>query len=71
MIGDTWSPIAAMRDLNYFLAAYSKHKEILHQLDFIGLFLQANVKHILYVQVDRRFVHGRVGVGGGGGERYL
>ena len=36
IIGYTWSPTASMRILNYFLVDYSKHKSILHQLDFIG-----------------------------------
>ena len=41
MIGDTWSPTASMRTLKYFLADAEKHKAIVHQLDFIGAFLQA------------------------------
>ena len=44
MIGDTWSPTASMRTLKYFLADEAKHKARVHQLDFIGAFLQANVK---------------------------
>ena len=44
-IGDTWSPTASMRNLKYFLAYYFKHKEKVNQLFFIGVFLQANVKH--------------------------
>ena len=44
-IGDTWDPTASMRTLKYSLEDSSKHKEIVHQLDFIGAFLQANVKH--------------------------
>ena len=46
IIGDTWDPIASMRTLKYLLANSSKHKSRLHQLDFIGSFLQYNVKHI-------------------------
>ena len=38
MNGDTWSPTASMRTLNYFLADASKNKAILHQLDFIVAF---------------------------------
>ena len=45
MIGDTWSPTASTRNLNYLLVDNSKHKAIVHQLGFIGKFLQANVKH--------------------------
>ena len=44
MVGDTWSPTASMRTLKYFLADVTKHKAIVHQLDFIVAFLQAKVK---------------------------
>ena len=40
-IGDTWSPTASMRTLKYFLADAAKHKERVHQIDFIGVLLQA------------------------------
>ena len=39
MVGDTWSPIASMSTLKYFLADEAKHKARVHQLDFIGAFL--------------------------------
>ena len=45
LVGDTWSPTASMRTLKYFLADATKHKSIVHQLDFIGAFLQAKVKN--------------------------
>ena len=45
MIGDTWSPKSSMSTLKYLLAYASKHKSRVKQLDFIGVFLQANVKH--------------------------
>ena len=45
MVGDTWSPTASMRNLKYFLADATKHREIFHQLDFIGAFLQAKVNN--------------------------
>ena len=45
MIGDTWSSTASMRTLKYFLADPAKHKARVHQLDFIGAFLQAKVKN--------------------------
>ena len=45
MIGDTWSPTASMRTLKHFLADAAKHKARVHQLDFIGAFLQDNVKN--------------------------
>ena len=43
MVGDTWSPTASMRTLNYFLADAAKHKSRVHQLYFIGALLQAKV----------------------------
>ena len=55
MIGDTWSPTASMRTLNYFLADAEKHKARVHQLDFIGAFLQANVKNRVFVKLDMRY----------------
>ena len=45
MVGDTWSTTAYMRTLKYFLADAAKHKARVHQLDFIGAFLQAKVKN--------------------------
>ena len=55
MIGDTWSPTASMRTLKYFLADAAKHKSRVHQLDFIGAFLQANVKNRVFVKLDMRY----------------
>ena len=43
MVGDTWSPTASMRTLKYFLADAAKHKAIVNQIYFIGVFLQAKV----------------------------
>ena len=54
MVGDTWSPTASMRTLNYFLADAAKHKARVHQIDFIGAFLQANVKNKVFVKLDMR-----------------
>ena len=48
MVGDNFSPTASMRALNYFLADAAKHKERVHQLYFIGAFLQANVKNRVF-----------------------
>ena len=45
IIGDTWSPTASMITLKFLFADNSKHKAIVHQLNFIGAFLRANVKH--------------------------
>ena len=55
MIGDTWSPTASMSNLNYVLADAFNHKAIVYQLDFIGAFLKANVKHIVFVKLDSRY----------------
>ena len=48
IVGDTWSPTASMRTLKYFLVDAPKHKARVHQLDFIGAFLQAKVLCILW-----------------------
>ena len=56
MVGDTWSPTASMRNLKYFLADAAKHKARVHQLDFIGAFLQAKVKNRVFVKLDMRYV---------------
>ena len=55
MVGDTWSPTASMMTLKYFLADAAKHKARVHQLDFIGEFLQAKVKNIVFVKLDIRY----------------
>ena len=55
MVGDTWSPTASMRTLKYFLADKAKHKARVHQLDFIGAFLQAKVNNRVFVKVDMRY----------------
>ena len=45
IVGDTWSPTDFMGTLKYFLADAAKHKARVHQLDFIGAFLQAKLKN--------------------------
>ena len=55
MVGDTWSPTASMRTVKYFLLDAAKHKARVHQLDFIGVFLQAKVKNIVFVKLDIRY----------------
>ena len=55
MNGDTWSPTASMRTLKYFLEDAEKNKARFHQLDFIGTFLQANVKNRVFVKLDMRY----------------
>ena len=44
-----------MRTLKYLLADAAKHKSRVHQLDFIGSFLQANVKNRVFVNLDMRY----------------
>ena len=48
MVGDNWSPTASMRTLKYFLSYAAKHKSRVHQLDFIGAFLQAKVNNRVF-----------------------
>ena len=55
MVGDNWSPTASMRTLKYFLADVAKHKARVHQLDFIGLFLQAKVKNKVFLKLEMRY----------------
>ena len=52
IIGDTWDPTASMRTMNYFLEDSVNHKARLHQLDCIGVFLQANVKQRVFLNLD-------------------
>ena len=54
MIGYTWSPTASMRNLKYFLADSAEYKARVHQLDFIGTFLQSNVNKRVFVKFDMR-----------------
>ena len=44
-----------MMTMKYFLAYAAKHKAIVHQLDFIGEFLQAKVKNRVFVELDMRY----------------
>ena len=55
MIGDTWSPTASMRTLKYLLADVAKHKAKVHQLDFIGTFLQDKVNNRVFVELDMSY----------------
>ena len=57
MVGDTWSPTASMSTLKYFLADAAKHKAGVHQLEFIGAFLQAKVKNRVFVKLDIRYTY--------------
>ena len=51
----TWSPISSMRTLKYFLAYATKQKTRVHQLYFIGAFLQEKVKNRKLVKLDIRY----------------
>ena len=55
LAGDNWSPTASMRTLKYFLADATKYKARVHQLDFIGAFLQAKVKNRVFIKLDSRY----------------
>ena len=55
LVGDTWSSTASMRTLKYFLADADKHTTRVHQLYFIGEFLQTKVKNIVFVKLDSRY----------------
>ena len=55
LVGDTWSPTAFMRTLKYFLEYATKHKARVHQLDFIGAFLQEKVKNRVFVKLYIRY----------------
>ena len=55
LVGDTWSPTTSMRTLKHFLADATKHKARVHQLYFIGAFLQAKFKNRVFVKLDSRY----------------
>ena len=55
LIGDTWSPTHFTRTLKYFQADYFKHKARVHQLDFIGAFLQTKVKNRVFVNLGSNY----------------
>ena len=55
LVGDTWSPTASMRTLKYLLADATKHKARVHQLYFIGAFLQVKVNNRLFVEFNSRY----------------
>ena len=55
MVGDTWSPKSSTRNLKYFLADVTKYKASVHQLYFIGAFLQAKVKNRVFFKLDIRY----------------
>ena len=44
-----------MGNLKYFLADAVKHKARVHQLYFIGIFVQAKVKNRVFVKLDIKY----------------
>ena len=55
LVTDTWSPTASMRTLKYFLEDETKHKARVHQLDSIGVLLQAKANNRVFVKLDSRY----------------
>ena len=53
--GDTWHTTESMRTLQYFLAYAFNNKARVQQLDLIREFLQANIKHRVFVNFDSRY----------------
>ena len=57
LVGDTWSPTASMMALKYVLADAAKHKARVHQLDFIGAFLQEIFKNRAFMKLGSRYTY--------------
>ena len=55
LIGETWSPTASMRTLKYIPEHAVKKKVRVNQLDFIGSFLQKNIKNRVFMKLNRRY----------------
>ena len=55
LVGYTWSPTAYMSTLEYFLSDTANHKARVHQLYFIGAFLQEKLKNRVFVKLDSRY----------------
>ena len=55
LVGDTWSPTDSMSNLKWSLADAAKNKARVHQLYFIGAFLQAKVKNMVFVKLESRY----------------
>ena len=55
LVGYTWSPKASVRTLKYLLSDAVKHKARVYQIDFIGALLQAKVKNMVFMKLDRRY----------------
>ena len=48
-------PTSSMGTLKYLMADSVKHKEKVHQLDFIGAFFQAKVNNMVFVKLESRY----------------
>ena len=55
LFGCTFPPTSSMSNLKYFLADAVKHRLIVHQLYFIGSFLQAKSKNWIFLKLDSRY----------------
>ena len=55
LVGGTWSPTASTRTQKYFLADATEHKARVHQLDFVGAFLQSKVNNRVFMKLDSRY----------------
>ena len=55
LVGDILSPTAFMSILKYSLVHADKHNARVHQLDFIGVSLQAKFKNGVFVKLDSRY----------------
>jgi hypothetical protein len=50
---DSWSPTAPFRSLKMFLADAARNRCRVHRLDFVGAFLQANVRGRIFVTLPK------------------
>ncbi len=50
---NSWSPKAPFRSLKMFLADAARNRCTVHQLDFVGAFLQANVRGRIFVTLPK------------------
>ena len=57
IVGDTWSPTAFIRTLKYILEDAAKCKARVHQLDFIGVFLQEKLKNRVFFKLDIMYTY--------------
>ncbi len=52
-MGDSWSPTARFRSLKIFLTDAARNRCRVHHLDFVGAFLQANVRGGIFVTLPK------------------